>query len=148
MGLAESDWRTPPPPRGIPLLLLLLLPRARRSARIAAAAAGGGGGRWVLASVWFASLFSSCSSWLGLAGCLSLRVFFFFGLEFFFFWLGGFFFWAVELDLIAEATREGGRGGGGAPQRRGESLLAPGLSLLLFAVCCVPVCVYWSVISC
>lgn len=83
------------------------------------------------------------AGWLSLASC-----FFFFGLEFFFFWLGGFFFWAVELDLIAEATREGGRGGGGAPQRRGESLLAPGLSLLLFAVCCVPVCVYWSVISC
>lgn len=140
MGLAESDWRTPPPPRGIPLLLLLLLPRARRSARIAAAAAGGGGGRWVLASVWFASLFSSCSSWLGLAGCLSLRVFFFFGLEFFFFWLGGFFFWAVELDLIAEATREGGRGGGGCTAaKRGEPFGSRPVSPPLCGMLCASV---------
>lgn len=80
------------------------------------------------------------AGWLSLASCFFF--FFWFGV-FFFGWEG--FFWAVELDLIAEATREGGRG---APQRRGESLLAPGLSLLLFAVCCVPVCVYWSVISC
>lgn len=72
------------------------------------------------------------AGWLSLASC-----FFFFGLEFFFFWLGGFFFWAVELDLIAEATREGGRGGGVHRSEEGRAFWLPAClsSSLRYVVC-------------
>lgn len=72
------------------------------------------------------------AGWLSLASC-----FFFFGLEFFFFWLGGFFFWAVELDLIAEATREGGRGCTAA--KRGEPFGSRPVSPPLCGMLCASV---------
>lgn len=70
--------------------------------------------------VCFSLLFVFVLAWAGWPSLASCFFFFFLVWSFFFFGWEGFFFWAVELDLIAEATREGGRGGGGGGHRSEE----------------------------